>query len=422
MESASSPCNMGNRHPPSQRGVRASHWPESGEDGAVAKEKGRKLVAQNRKARHDYHIRDTYEAGIVLSGTEVKSLREGRANLADAYATVDDGEVWLRAAHIPEYSHGTWTNHTARRNRKLLLNRKEITRIEREPGDGRAPRWCRWRSTSPTGTPRSRSPWPPASGTTTSGRASPSGSPSARPSGRWRPGTGASDVRLTRATLLRPALRRGRHPRHHHAGVRGRRPDRRVRDHLRGPAQRHAPGDREDRLAVRRQLRPARHPALHRHPRAVRRDEDAVYRITNIDVTSPDPGVSTQWKNITDEFQDGREEHTRLRIGDPDETISADTATYVISYDLTGAMRSFADYDEFFWDASGFENPLIKQLTITATRARRRPGRLLLRRAARQHEHLPDRGLHPGRSGHASPRATSRPVRASRSASRSRPG
>jgi SsrA-binding protein len=61
----------------------------------------------------------------------VKSLREGRAHLADAYATVDDGEVWLRAAHIPEYSHGTWTNHTARRNRKLLLNRKEITRIER---------------------------------------------------------------------------------------------------------------------------------------------------------------------------------------------------------------------------------------------------------------------------------------------------
>ena len=98
----------------------------------MAKEKGRKLVAQNRKARHDYHIHDSYEAGIVLSGTEVKSLREGRANLTDAFATVDDGEVWLRAAHIPEYSHGTWTNHTARRTRKLLLNRREISRIERE--------------------------------------------------------------------------------------------------------------------------------------------------------------------------------------------------------------------------------------------------------------------------------------------------
>src|ERR687891_279169 len=80
----------------------------------MAKEKGRRLVAQNRKARHDYHIHDTYEAGIVLSGTEVKSLREGRANLTDAFATVDEGEVWLRAAHIPEYTHGTWTNHTAR--------------------------------------------------------------------------------------------------------------------------------------------------------------------------------------------------------------------------------------------------------------------------------------------------------------------
>jgi SsrA-binding protein len=98
----------------------------------MAKEKGRKLVAQNRKARHDYHIHDTYEAGIVLNGTEVKSLREGRATLSDAFATVDDGEVWLRAAHIPEYSHGTWTNHSARRTRKLLLNRREIDKIERE--------------------------------------------------------------------------------------------------------------------------------------------------------------------------------------------------------------------------------------------------------------------------------------------------
>ena len=98
----------------------------------MAKDKGRKLVAQNRKARHDYNIHDTSEAGLVLSGTEVKSLREGRANLTDAFATVDEGEVWLRSAHIPEYSHGTWTNHTARRTRKLLLNRREIARIERD--------------------------------------------------------------------------------------------------------------------------------------------------------------------------------------------------------------------------------------------------------------------------------------------------
>lgn len=93
---------------------------------------GRTMVAQNRKARHDYAIGTTYEAGLVLTGTEVKALREGRASLADAFATVDDGEVWLRSAHIPEYSHGTWTNHAARRTRKLLLNRREISRIERD--------------------------------------------------------------------------------------------------------------------------------------------------------------------------------------------------------------------------------------------------------------------------------------------------
>jgi SsrA-binding protein len=98
----------------------------------MAKEKGRRLVAQNRKARHDYHIHDRYEAGIVLSGTEVKSLREGRANLTDAFGTVENGEVWLRGAYIPEYSHGTWTNHSARRSRKLLLNRREIDKIARE--------------------------------------------------------------------------------------------------------------------------------------------------------------------------------------------------------------------------------------------------------------------------------------------------
>ena len=98
----------------------------------MPKEKGRSLVASNRKARHDYTIHDTWEAGLVLSGTEVKSLRAGHANLTDAYATLDDGEVWLRGANIPEYSHGTWTNHTARRTRKLLLNRREIVKIERE--------------------------------------------------------------------------------------------------------------------------------------------------------------------------------------------------------------------------------------------------------------------------------------------------
>ncbi|HEY3410103.1 MAG TPA: SsrA-binding protein SmpB [Propionicimonas sp.] len=93
---------------------------------------GRILVAQNRKARHDYHLGDHFEAGMVLTGTEVKSLRLGRASLADAFATVDDGEAWLRNAHIPEYTFGTWTNHATRRNRKLLLHKKEIAKLDRE--------------------------------------------------------------------------------------------------------------------------------------------------------------------------------------------------------------------------------------------------------------------------------------------------
>ncbi|NMD47734.1 MAG: SsrA-binding protein SmpB [Propionibacterium sp.] len=104
----------------------------------MPREKGRIMVAQNRRARHDYHLGDRFEAGLVLTGTAVKSLRSGRASLADAFATVDDGEVWLRNAHIPEYAFGTWTNHAARRNRKLLLHRREIEKLERATtGSGR---------------------------------------------------------------------------------------------------------------------------------------------------------------------------------------------------------------------------------------------------------------------------------------------
>ena len=97
----------------------------------MPREKGRTLVAQNRKARHDYHLHDTFEAGLVLMGTEVKSLRAGRASLSEAFATVDDGEVWLRNAHIPEYSHGK-ANHLTRRTRKLLLHKKEIAKLVKE--------------------------------------------------------------------------------------------------------------------------------------------------------------------------------------------------------------------------------------------------------------------------------------------------
>lgn len=86
----------------------------------------RQIVASNRKARHNYSILETFEAGVVLLGTEVKSLRDGKASLVDAYATVDDGEIWLRNLHIPEYHHGSWTNHEPRRTRKLLLHRRQI--------------------------------------------------------------------------------------------------------------------------------------------------------------------------------------------------------------------------------------------------------------------------------------------------------
>jgi SsrA-binding protein len=97
---------------------------------AMAKEQGRKMVAQNRKARHDFHVEDTFEAGLVLTGTEVKSLRAGRASLVDGFAEVKDDELWLQGVHIPQYTEGTWTNHEPRRARKLLLHRREIERIE----------------------------------------------------------------------------------------------------------------------------------------------------------------------------------------------------------------------------------------------------------------------------------------------------
>jgi SsrA-binding protein len=98
-------------------------------DRSSNRDTGRKVIASNRKARHDYAIVDTYEAGLVLTGTEVKSLREGRASLVDGFATIRDGEVWLQGVHIPEYTQGTWTNHEPRRQRKLLLHREEIERL-----------------------------------------------------------------------------------------------------------------------------------------------------------------------------------------------------------------------------------------------------------------------------------------------------
>lgn len=95
----------------------------------MPRERGEKVIATNRRARHDYTIEKTYEAGLVLTGTEVKSLRQGRANLSDGYAFIKDGEAFLDAVHIPEYSQGHWTNHAAKRVRKLLLHKEEIQRL-----------------------------------------------------------------------------------------------------------------------------------------------------------------------------------------------------------------------------------------------------------------------------------------------------
>jgi SsrA-binding protein len=102
----------------------------------VAKEAGRKLIAQNRKARHDYAIEDVYEAGLVLTGTEVKSLRAGQASLVDGFAVIKDGEAWLQNVHIPQYTEGTWTNHEPRRARKLLLHKEEIARLVGKTREG----------------------------------------------------------------------------------------------------------------------------------------------------------------------------------------------------------------------------------------------------------------------------------------------
>jgi len=97
----------------------------------LAREQGRKVIARNRRARHDYQIEDTYEAGLVLTGTEVKSLRAGRASLADGFGQVVGGELWLLGVHIPPYAEGSWTNHEPRRQRKLLMHKKEIDRLSR---------------------------------------------------------------------------------------------------------------------------------------------------------------------------------------------------------------------------------------------------------------------------------------------------
>src|SRR3954471_2550586 len=115
----------------------------------MPREQGRKVVASNRKARHDYTIFDTYEAGMALTGTEVKSLRAGRASLTDAFAEESSGEIFLRGLHIPEYTQGTWTTNEPRRVRKLLLHRDEIRKVQAGSATTEPPS-SRSRSTSTT--------------------------------------------------------------------------------------------------------------------------------------------------------------------------------------------------------------------------------------------------------------------------------
>ncbi len=101
----------------------------------MARQRGQKLIADNRRARHDYHLLERFEAGLVLTGTEVKSLRDGRAALRQAYAEVRDGEAWLVGAHIPTYEQGNIANHDPDRDRKLLLHQREIASLIGKVGE-----------------------------------------------------------------------------------------------------------------------------------------------------------------------------------------------------------------------------------------------------------------------------------------------
>ena len=95
----------------------------------MPRERGEKLIASNKRARYDYFIDDTYEAGIVLRGAEVKSLRAGKASINDSYALIDGGELWLENCYIPEFLQASWTNHSPRRRRKLLLGKRDIAKL-----------------------------------------------------------------------------------------------------------------------------------------------------------------------------------------------------------------------------------------------------------------------------------------------------
>ncbi len=158
----------------------------------MARKDGQKLIAANRKARRNYEVLETIEAGLVLRGSEVKSLREAQVQIGEAFALIDRGEVWLHGMHVAPYTHAqTHSGHDPDRKRKLLLHGAEIERL-RPRSTSSACRWCRWPCTSRRAGPRSSWRWPGAAGHTTSARCSPSATPSARPTGP-SPGPGATD-------------------------------------------------------------------------------------------------------------------------------------------------------------------------------------------------------------------------------------
>ena len=150
---------------------------------AKAASDAKKTIARNKKARHDYTIEDTWEAGLALMGTEVKALRMGRASLVDAWVEINGGEAWLYGANIPLYSQGSWTNHAPTRKRKLLLHRAEIERMQDRVA-------AKGYTIVPLelyfigGRVRSKSPWPRASRNGISARRCAKSRTSARPSAR----------------------------------------------------------------------------------------------------------------------------------------------------------------------------------------------------------------------------------------------
>ena len=152
-----------------------------------------RTVATNRKARHDYFIDETYEAGIVLTGTEIKSARAGRVNLRDSYVQVKDGELWLIDTHIAPYKQAGRSGHEPKRSRKLLMHRREISRLQgkvQEKATLSFPCAC---ISSTTSGPRWRSPWLVVKGSTTSARPSASATPSGRWNARWLGGARGYD-------------------------------------------------------------------------------------------------------------------------------------------------------------------------------------------------------------------------------------